>query len=194
MKQVLTVACKIEVPKEVAPKINATLEAFASACNYINQTVPPYMTNNVRIQTLTYQDVRNQFGLSANLAVRAINRVAGNRKTAQKAGKPVKEFKPTSADYDSRIFSFREQDWTVSLNLIGGRERFKLLIGNYQLGLLKGHCGWKGDADHNGSMNIASLGVVYVNRPRGPGLVCSLDRDDSGLLKARAIPVRVSAG
>ena len=40
--------------------------------------------------------------------------------------------------YDARTFSFREKDWTISLTLIGGRERFTLHIGNYQLGLLKG--------------------------------------------------------
>ena len=46
---------------------------------------------------------------------------------------------PTSATYDERVFSFREHDWTVSLRLLGGRARFKLAIGNYQRGLLKGH-------------------------------------------------------
>lgn len=88
-----------------------------------NDTVDPKLTNNVRIQTLVYSVVREQFGLSSNLAIRAINRVAGNRKTAKKDNKPVLNFKPKSADYDARIFSFREKDWTVSLTLNGGRER-----------------------------------------------------------------------
>jgi IS605 OrfB family transposase len=47
-------------------------------------------------------------------------------------------FRPTSADYDQRIFRFREKDWTVSLTLLGGAERFKLAIGKYQRGLLAG--------------------------------------------------------
>ncbi len=29
--------------------------------------------------------------------------------------KPVKAFKPTSANYDARILAFREKDWSVSL-------------------------------------------------------------------------------
>ena len=136
MQQVLTIVCKINpTPTQVA-KINATLKAFADACNYINETVDPKLTNNVRIQTLVYKQVREQFGLSANLAIRAINRVAGNRKTAKKDDKPVLKFKPTSADYDARIFAFRESDWTVSLTLNGGRERFGLQLGNYQIGKL----------------------------------------------------------
>lgn len=42
-------------------------------------------------------------------------------------------------NYDSRIFTFIEEDWTVTLTMLKRRERFKLLIGNYQRSLLKGH-------------------------------------------------------
>ncbi len=138
MEQVLTVACKLEVPDKVSAQIDETLQAFANACNWINETVDSKLTSNLRIQTLVYQEVRARFGLSANLTVRAVNRVAANRKTAKKDNKPVKDFSPTSVDYDARIFSFREKDWMVSLTLMGGRQRFNLLIGNYQRGLLKG--------------------------------------------------------
>lgn len=138
MKQVLTVSCKIQVSPEQSIKIDATLQAFASACEYVNQTVPPTLTNELAMQSLIYYDVRDRFGLSAQLAIHAIRRVSGNRKTAKKDGKPVKNFAPTSVTYDPRIFSFREKDWTVSLTTTSGRERFKLAIGNYQIGLLKG--------------------------------------------------------
>jgi putative transposase len=137
-KLVLTIVCKLNPSLEQVSKIDATLKAFADACNYINETVAPKIMNNVRIQTLVYESVREKFGLSANLAIRAINRVAGNRKTAKKDNKPVQSFKSTSADYDARIFSFREKDWTASLTLVGGRERFDLRVGNYQIGKLKG--------------------------------------------------------
>lgn len=87
---------------------------------------------------MVYNDIRVLFGLSANLAVRACARVGANRKTAKQKGKPVKEFKPTSADYDARIFAFREKDWMVSLTLMNGREHVKIDVGNYQRGELKG--------------------------------------------------------
>ncbi len=83
--------------------------------------------------------MREKFGLAANLAVRACARVGANRLTAKHKGKPVKQFKPTSADYDARIFSFWEKDWVVSLTTTDGRERIKLDAGNYQRGKLKGH-------------------------------------------------------
>lgn len=138
MKTILTISCKLKPNHEQVAKIQATLQAFADACNYINQNVDPKLTNNVRIQTLVYAQVRQQFRLSANLAVRAVNRVAGNRKSAQKDKQPVKEFKPTSADYDARIFTYREKEQTVSLTLVGGREHIRLKLANYQIGKLKG--------------------------------------------------------
>jgi IS605 OrfB family transposase len=138
MKTILTISCKLQVQNEQVAKLEATLINFAAACNWINQSVDPKLTNNVRIQALTYEQIREQFGLSANLAIRAINRVAGNRKTAKHKNRPVKDIAPTSADYDARIFAYREKDQTVSLTLVGGRERFKLVLGNYQIGKLKG--------------------------------------------------------
>jgi IS605 OrfB family transposase len=114
------------------------LKAFADACNYANQVVKPSVLNGRSIQSLVYDSLREQFGLSANLAVRACARVGANRKTARAKDKPVKSFKPTSVDYDARIFAFREKDWTVSLTLIGGREHIKLQVGNYQVGKLMG--------------------------------------------------------
>ncbi len=84
------------------------------------------------------EDLRAKFGLPANLAVRACARVGANRLTAKKKDKPVKTFKPTSADYDARIFAFREKDWTVSLTTLSGREHIKINAGNYQRGKLAG--------------------------------------------------------
>ena len=138
MKQTLTLACKLQPTPEQCDKIDALLDAFASACRFANQSVKPSVTSKTTIQSLVYNELRERFGLSANQAVRVCARVGANRKTAKQKGKPVKEFKPTSADYDARIFAFREKEWTVSLTLLGCREQIKLYIGNYQRGKLKG--------------------------------------------------------
>lgn len=138
MEQTLTLTCKLRTSPEQGDKIKALLKAFADACNFANQTVDPKVTGKITIQNQVYQQLRERFELSANQAVRVCARVGANRKTAKLKGKPVKEFKPTSADFDARIFSFREKDWTVSLTLLGCRERIKLDIGNYQRGRLKG--------------------------------------------------------
>ncbi len=138
MKQVLTLVCKLNPSKKMAQKIESTLEAFANACNYANHNVKPTITSKTTIQNIVYQTIREQFNLSANLAVRACGRVGANRKTAKHKKKPLKDFKPTSADYDARIFAFREKDWTVSITLVGGREHIPIVVGNYQKGKLFG--------------------------------------------------------
>jgi putative transposase len=137
-KQVLTIVCKVNPTPEQVAKIEATLQAFADACNYINEVVEPKITHNVTIQNQVYGEVRERFRLASNLAIRAINRVSANRKTAKRMSKPVRKFLPTSVDYDARIFSFREKDWSVSLTLVGGRERFLVDVGSYQKGKLSG--------------------------------------------------------
>ncbi|BAU10183.1 transposase [Leptolyngbya sp. NIES-3755] len=138
VEQVLTIVCKLQPSVKQVSKIDALLQGFSDGCNYANQTVKAGVTSKTAIQNLVYQDLREQFQLSANQAVRVCARVGANRKTAKQKSKPVKTFKPTSADYDARIFSFREKDWTVSLTLLNCREHIKIAAGNYQRGKLKG--------------------------------------------------------
>ena len=87
------------------------------------------------IQRACYREVRAIFGLSANLAIRAIARVCTALKVPEKTHST---FKPKSIDYDARIFSFRERDWTVSLTLLNSRERIETKPGEYQRQVLKG--------------------------------------------------------
>ena len=136
-EQVLTVQCKLSPTDSQAEEMEDTLKAFADACNWINQNTPAKLRNKVRIQGIVYQDVRAKFGLSANLAIRAINRVASNRKTAMKDHSSVKNFEPTSIDYDTRIFAFREKDEEISVTLLRSRQRIKLVLGDYQRTRLK---------------------------------------------------------
>ena len=138
MKQVTTVACKLKVPVKFVAEIEETLQAFADACEWVNQNTPPELTSKTKMQKLVYNEVRLRFGLSSNLAIQALRRVCANRKTARQKKLNVRKFSPTSVSYDARIFSFKEFDYTVSLKLLKSRARFELDIGNYQRGILKG--------------------------------------------------------
>lgn len=139
MEQALTLVCKIQPTDEQAAHIDATLQTFADACMYIHATIPERIVNVMRMQAMLYYDVRGKFGLSSNLTQQAFRRVSGNRKTARAHGDVVKAFDPTSIQYDQRIFSFTERDWSVSLTLLNSRVHFRLILGNYQRGKLKGH-------------------------------------------------------
>lgn len=137
MNQVLTISCKLKVSESQAVKLDATLDAFMQALNWVNQNTPEKIVNAVKLQSLCYYEIRARFGLSSNLAQQVCRRVAGSRKVAKQKNRPVKAFKLGFVTYDARIFSFREKDWTVSLTTVEGRERFELAIGNYQRGMLK---------------------------------------------------------
>ncbi|MGY4522056.1 RNA-guided endonuclease InsQ/TnpB family protein [Thermostichus sp. MS-CIW-30] len=146
MTQVLTVSCKLKASQSQAAKLDATLEAFGQALNWVNQNTPEKVANAVKLQSLCYREIHARFGLSSNLArttsrlrdQQVCRRLAGARKVAQQKNRPVKTFKGGFATYDARIFSFREKDWTVSLTTVEGRERFELAIGRYQRERLAG--------------------------------------------------------
>lgn len=133
MHSIRTIVCKLDAcPEEVQP----TLDAFAEASNHVAEVARRRKTTaRFRLHKLTYYDVRARYGLSSNLACQVMARVSSALKVPARRHST---FRPTSASYDARIFSFREKDWTVSLTLLEGRRRFGLLIGDYQRGALTG--------------------------------------------------------
>jgi IS605 OrfB family transposase len=138
MQQVLTLVVKLQVDSNQQQLLIDTANAFASACNWIHQNVNPKLTNNNSIQAVCYQDVKQQFGLTANHVVRACARVGANRLTAKQKGKKVKYFKPTSFDCDARTFRFIESSWSVSVSTTGKRLTAPIRVSNYHVGKLKG--------------------------------------------------------
>jgi IS605 OrfB family transposase len=138
MSQVLTVSCKLEVTQSQVENLDVVLRAFANCCEYVNKNTDPKLTNQIAVQSLIYKEAREYSGLSAQMTIHAIRRVCANRKTAKQQNRPVKRFAPTSATYDTRTFTFKEKDWSVSLTMLKGREKFPLHIGNYQRHLLTG--------------------------------------------------------
>ncbi|MDJ0576082.1 MAG: transposase [Xenococcaceae cyanobacterium MO_234.B1] len=138
MKQVLTLVIKLQVDISQRQLLIDTANAFASACNWINQNVNSNLTNRNSIQAVCYKDVKVRFGLTANHVVRACARVGANRVGAKQKGKKVKYIKPTSFDCDARTFRFIEESWTVSVSTTGKRLTALIRASNYHRGKLKG--------------------------------------------------------
>jgi len=113
--------------------LDRTAKSFADGCNIILETSRKLKTSNkVKLQQAIYDEVRKKTGLSANLTIRAIARVAYAVKISAKRKKYVSEFRPASIDYDQRIFVYRERDESVSLTTVKGRIHVPLKIGGYQ--------------------------------------------------------------
>lgn len=128
----LSVKCKLIPDASTAHKLSRTVDQFANACNYALQVARRENAwNKFALQKLVYRELRERFGLSANLAVRAIARV-GKRK-----GHRVGGFKATSVDYDQRILSVNVDTETVSLSTVEGRVKVSMHIAGYQRHLLR---------------------------------------------------------
>ena len=117
---------------EQADVLQHTLEQANAACRFVSDTA--WETKTFRQYDLhhqCYQAVREQFGLSAQVAVRAIAKVADAYKLDRKA---KRTFKTTgSIAYDDRILSWRLQDQTVSIWTVNGRLRIPFVCGERQL-------------------------------------------------------------
>lgn len=135
MNQIISVSCKLQVVPKLRQEIDLTLGRFADGCNHaLGVSRESGVRSANKLQKLTYHDIRTLTGLKANHTCQAVRRVCA----ALKAQKQVHKFRPTSMGLDVRTFSFREEDWSVGVTLLNGREWFKLSIGNYQRGLLSG--------------------------------------------------------
>ena len=88
------------------------------------------------LHKLCYYEIKDQFGLTANYAVRAIARVCASFGKKR----PPKEFFPSSVDLDKDLIRYIPAT-ERNLGCYGcwaRRQRIKLSIGNYQRHLLKG--------------------------------------------------------
>jgi predicted transposase len=105
------------------------METFNAACDYISREAYESKTfNKIKLQHQLYYRVREQYRLPAQLAIRAIGKVAESYKADRRH---LHVFDPRGAMvYDQRIMSFKGFD-NVSLTTIEGRETIPLLTGDY---------------------------------------------------------------
>jgi IS605 OrfB family transposase len=133
MKRIAQV--KLLPTPEQADALRRTLEQANAAGRFVRDSA--WETKTFRQSDLhhqCYREVREQFGLSAQVAVRAIAKVADGYKLDRKT---KRTFKTTgSIAYDDRILSWRMQDQTVSIWTVNGRLRIPFVCGERQLELL----------------------------------------------------------
>ncbi len=125
-----TLIVKLDASREQLDALLETMHRFNDACNCIASIAFQRRTaNKIELQKVVYYDVRNKFGLSAQLAIRAISKVS----EAYKRDRSIKPgFKPDGAVvYDQRILSWRKLE-SVSILTNEGRKIIPIRIGEYQ--------------------------------------------------------------
>lgn len=126
---VLTVRCKLKPTASQAGVFERTADVFTEAGNYVLRVAKEADTfNRFRLHKLVYAAIREQFGLPANLAITAIERV-GKRK-----GKKASGFKRGSVLHNTRTVSLKGD--VLSILTVDGRLKVPLAIGDYQRRLL----------------------------------------------------------
>jgi IS605 OrfB family transposase len=128
VKQTLLV--KLEPAPEQADALQQTVEAFNAACNYLAGVAFALgSANKYKLQHEAYHATREQFGLSSQMAVRAISKVCEAYKR-DRTKQP--EFRPHGAmPYDERFMSWKGAD-CVSLLTLAGRTVIPVRFGTYQ--------------------------------------------------------------
>jgi len=107
-----------------------TMKRFNEACNDIANTVFfMHSANKVEVHKTVYYPIRERYGLSSQLAIRAISKTC----EAYKRDKSIKpEFRPDGAIvYDQRILTWKGLEY-VSLITLEGRQLIPVRLGDYQ--------------------------------------------------------------
>jgi IS605 OrfB family transposase len=107
-----------------------TMERFNAAASFAAEVgFGAGVFSQPSIHKLAYVEIRERFGLSAQMAVRAIGKAV---EVFKRDKKTCPAFKPRGAvTYDERILSFKGLD-KVSLRTLAGRMIFPLAYGEYQ--------------------------------------------------------------
>jgi IS605 OrfB family transposase len=126
----LTVQLQLLPERDHARRLGETIERFNEAANWLAAIAFERRTaNKLELQHAHYGDLRERFGLSAQMAVRCIAQVC----EAYKRDKSIRpKFRKTAAmPFDQRMMSFKGLD-RVSLLTLGGRILVPFVLGKYQ--------------------------------------------------------------
>ena len=106
-----------------------TFIKFNGACNFVSRIAfEKKLYNKVFLQKIVYRDIREKFGLAAQLAIRVIAKVVETYKADREH---FHEFRDSGCIvYDQRILSFKGMD-QVSISTTNGRIRVPITIGKY---------------------------------------------------------------
>jgi putative transposase len=131
----LTVQLKLLPTSDQADALTRTLVTANAACDHISQVAWESRTfGKFALQKLCYQDVRETFGLTAQMVIRALSKVGDAYKIDTNT---KRTFRPTSAiAYDDRILSFAMPDSSVSIWTLDKRQSIPFVCGERQRALL----------------------------------------------------------
>lgn len=132
----LTAKIKLIPTKEQHQLLLETLERANAACNHISEVAwEQKIFKQFNLHKLCYYSVKEQFGLSAQVVVRALGKVADSYKLDKKTRRIFK--KHAAFPYDNRILKYYIDTQEVSIWTLNGREKISYQAGKRQQELLQ---------------------------------------------------------
>lgn len=124
----LTIKAKLIITDEQKCSLLKTMEKFNEACDYISEfAFRNRVFGKVNLQKNIYYTVRPNFGLSSQMAIRAIAKVSESYRVDKKV---QHEFEKHGAIvYDQRILSYRNAD-AISILTLDGRTDVNIMHGD----------------------------------------------------------------
>lgn len=131
---------KLQPNTEQFKALKATLETTNTACNYISVYAWDHRTfGKFKLQKALYHDIKQAFGLSAQMVVRCFAKVSDAYALDKQTERKFKPF--GSIAYDDRILTFKPDKSLVSIWTVSGRLKIPFVCGNKQRELLKSRQG-----------------------------------------------------
>jgi len=165
---------KLQPTPAQADALKRTLEAANAAGDYISSVAWETRTfGKFALQKLCYQHVREQFGLSAQMTVRALAKVGD----AYKLDKQTKRtFRPlASSAYDDRILSFALPDSSFSIWTLDGRQTIPFVCGERQRAMLATRQGESDLLFHRGNWYLLATCEIEEPDPQDVDDVLGVD-------------------
>lgn len=132
----LTIALKLVPSPEQRDALLETVRRFNASCNYVSDKAWQHRKfRKFDLQRLVYRDIRDQFGLTAQAAVRVVGKVADAYKLDRKTKRTFQTL--GAIVYDDRILAFKRDKHAVSIWTVQGRLFIPYTAGERQLQLLQ---------------------------------------------------------
>lgn len=145
--------------------LRQTLETANAACNFISaQAFEAQVFHRYGMQNLTYYATRARFGLSAQMVIRCLAKVADAYRLDQRT---PRTFKPLgSIAYDDRILSWYTARTEVSIWTVNGRQTVPFGAGERQRELLQARQGETDLVFFNGMFFLLATCEIPDPEPR----------------------------
>jgi len=143
--------------------LKQTLKACNDACNYISEIAfKQKVFGQFSLHKIVYKDVRKSFGLSAQMVVRSIAKVADAYKVTKHKQIVFKEH--AAQPFDVRIFRLMKDSDNVSIITLNGRIKVPFLCGEYQRRLIESQAG--------------EVDLIFIKGSFYIVCICNVDEDD----------------